>query len=142
MNQTFNRKIKSLAGFTVLAFIAALVFTFVFALIPHTVYADSSVQPQAISVCYYDGILTRGFTWRTDRTVNTGEVQIIEKTGSITKQNVNWSNSAVIKVTADFKDGLDGAAGGVPPQRIWKANYTFAANKTYFYLCHTNPIFH
>ena len=119
---------KVFAGLLALVFALSL-----FSALPRTAYA--SEIPSAVSVTYYDGVYTRGWTWRTDQNVLSGEVQIIEKKGSVTKQNADWSNPDITQ--AALSSNLPGGAtGDTTNNKIWKANYNFtsaADGKTYLY---------
>lgn len=135
-------------------FAAALAAFFVITAAPAGAYANASKTPTAVSVTYYDGVYTRGFTWRTDRDVTDGQVWILEKTGgmpeSITNSDALWNSPSVIKVTLAAGDvfysdhlpstGTSTEYGVICTDdslyRVWKANYDFtaaAAGKTFFY---------
>ncbi|MCL2752007.1 MAG: metallophosphoesterase, partial [Firmicutes bacterium] len=117
-------------------FAAALTLMFVLAVFALPVFmqarnaaAAGSAAPQAITVTYYDGVYTRGWTWRTSDAITVGEVQIIEQTGSLNKTNVNWTDSAVFSVAATRVGALDGYS-------VFKAQYDFgsaAHGKTFLY---------
>ncbi|MCL2751720.1 MAG: metallophosphoesterase [Firmicutes bacterium] len=122
----------------ILAAIAAVVFVFAFwlsALPARTAYA-STAAPTAISVTYYNGVYTRGWNWRTESAVTDGVVQLVEKTGSVSKFNVKF-DSPDITVTATSSSNLPGGAtGDTSANKIWKANHDFTAaadGKTYLY---------
>lgn len=124
---------------SVLLPVAAFVLFFVFTAVPAAVFADAS-ELGAVSVVYYNGVYTRGFTWRTSQTVTNGYVQIVEKTGAATKQDIDWdalnNSGAVIEKAAESSGLPANASGFAVNTKVWKVNYTFtsaADGRTYFY---------
>ena len=130
MTQKHKNKVKTLSYIVAIVLAAAVLFA-VGTLAPFNAYA-AGPDPEHITVTYYDGPYTRGFTWQTATGVTGGEVQMVEKTGSMTKTTVDWTAANVITVPATgssiaYTDGTF---------LSWKADHNFgpAANgKTYFY---------
>ncbi|MCL2751431.1 MAG: metallophosphoesterase [Firmicutes bacterium] len=133
--QSIFRKIAVLQIVALAMFFAAV--------LPAPVMTYAAAAPTAISVAYYDGVYTRGFTWRTDQTVSDGYVQIVEKTGAMTKANVDWSDPSVQTVTAVSPGNLPGTlTGDTVNIKVWKAHHDFtedAEGKTYLYRVGTAP---
>ncbi|MCL2752480.1 MAG: hypothetical protein FWE62_06985, partial [Firmicutes bacterium] len=112
----------------IIAAFAALVFVlaFVFAPQPHR-HARAANTPTAVSVVYYDGVYTRGWTWRTDTGVAGGQVQLIEKTGSLTKHNIKWDDASVTGHPSYLTKTAASAASPAAGKLAWKASHDFTA---------------
>ena len=112
-----------------------------FITLPQGVYAAASPTPTAVSVTYYDGVYTRGFTWKTSQSVPSGEVQITEKTDGMTKNNIDWSTA--LRVTAASENLPATAIGDTANNKVWKAHYNFGASaegKTFFFRVGTSSV--
>lgn len=99
-------------------------------------YAAASPTPVAISVTYYDGVYTRGWNWRTGQTVTIGQVQLVEKTGNLTKDNIKETDWAKGITVSAARMQVPPNALNDGPYHIWRANYDFTAaanGKTYLY---------
>ena len=110
----------------------------IFSFIAKAGIAYASALPTAVSVTYYDGVYTRGWTWRTDKTATEGYVQVVEKKEGMTKANFDdWDNGEIVDTAVASSVSLQPSAiGDTTPQYVWKANYNFtsAANgKAYLY---------
>jgi len=122
-------KVRVLSVFTAIVLAAAVFVAAGTWLRPMMAYA-APADPTHIAVTYYDGPYTRGFTWQTATGVTEGKVQIVEKTGTMTKSTVDWSaatEAPAASASAAYNDGTF---------LSWKASHDFtpaAAGKTYFY---------
>jgi len=135
--QKQKSKVRVLSALTAIVLAAAVFVAAGTWLRPIIAYA-APADPTLITVTYYDGPLTRGFTWQTETGVTGGEVQIVEKTGTMTKSTVDWA--AAVKVPAEssviaYRNGVTGTPA-MKDFLTWKADYDFTAaadGKTYFY---------
>ncbi|MCL2796651.1 MAG: metallophosphoesterase family protein [Firmicutes bacterium] len=119
---------KWCACIAALCFFAALIFV-----LPEPLAVrGAGAEPTHITVCYYDGPFSRGWTWQTESGVADGEVQITEKTAGMAGEEVDWAAPGATKVPATASPFAYGTVGTL----AWKADYDFeplSDGKTYFY---------
>ncbi|MCL2797542.1 MAG: bacterial Ig-like domain-containing protein [Firmicutes bacterium] len=99
-------------------------------------------DPVMVTVTYYDGPLTRGFTWQTETGVTGGKVQLVEKTGALTKSTVSeaeWAAGTQVTAVSSSVNYVNTSGQATTPVKAyltWKAAHTFTAadsGKTFFY---------
>lgn len=61
--------------------------------------------PQGVSVTYYDGIYSRGFTWSTNDAVSVNNLEYVKAEDGQDKESVDWSKAVVIP--ASMKESVD-----------------------------------
>ena len=90
---------------------------------------DPYAEPKGIAVTYYDGIYSRGFAWSTDDYISESFLYIIKKTGSMSADNIDWSNAKQIKASMVERTDVDDKKW-----HVYKAHVLdLAPGATYFY---------
>ena len=90
---------------------------------------DPYAAPKGIAVTYYDGIYSRGFAWSTDDHIDSSALYIIEKTGGLKKEAVDWSKAIKVKASKVKRTDNDGKAW-----HVFKAHVeNLKAGATYYY---------
>ena len=90
---------------------------------------NPNAAPRGIAVTYYDDIYSRGFAWSTDDTVSSSALYIIQKSGSMTADSVNWNSAS--RVNAIMVERTDVAG---KKWHVYKAHVTgLTPGATYFY---------
>ena len=90
---------------------------------------NPNAAPRGIAVTYYDDIYSRGFAWSTDDTVDSSALYIIESSGSMTMDSVDWNYATCVNASMVERTDASGKKW-----HVYKAHVTgLTPGATYFY---------